>query len=123
VLLVDDVSDSGDTFEVAIRHLYERGKPAALKTAVLHHKRVASYRPDYFAAEVKEWRWLIYPWAMIEDLSGFLQQMTPRPATVEDFARRLRQRHGIDAPSQTLEDVLTISEPDRISPPADDMNG
>jgi len=31
VLLIDDVSDSGDTFEVAIDHLHERGNPAELK--------------------------------------------------------------------------------------------
>ena len=37
VLLIDDVSDSGDTFAVAIRHLQAHGEPAALRTAVLHH--------------------------------------------------------------------------------------
>lgn len=111
VLLVDDVSDSGDTFQTALQHIREKGKPAVLKSAVLHHKKVASYRPDYYAAEIVEWRWLIYPWAVVEDLSGFLQQITPRPPSVEVFAKQLKQRHGIDVPRQTLEDVLSLNEP------------
>jgi len=45
VLLVDDVSDSGETFELAVRHLLERGEPAELRTAVLHHKRVSGFMP------------------------------------------------------------------------------
>ncbi|MEN8177855.1 MAG: phosphoribosyltransferase [Pseudomonadota bacterium] len=109
VLLVDDVSDSGDTFEVAIRHLRGLGEPLVLKTAVLHHKRIARYRPDYFVEEVVEWRWLIYPWAMMEDLSSFLQEMEPRPVTVEVFAELLQKRHGIDPPRQALEDVLAMN--------------
>jgi len=32
VLLIDDVSDSGSTFETAIQHLQERGEPVQLRT-------------------------------------------------------------------------------------------
>ena len=110
VLLVDDVSDSGDTFQVAVRHLHEKGEPASLRTAVLHHKWVSSYVPDYFAQEVKEWRWLVYPWAVIEDLGSFLREMEPRPTSVEAFASLLQARHAIEAPRQILDDVLGIVE-------------
>ncbi len=41
VLLVDDVSDSGDTFGVAMSHVRERGSPAELRTATIHHKVVS----------------------------------------------------------------------------------
>ena len=46
VLIVDDVSDTGDTYEVAWRHL-EDFQPAEMKTAVLLHKITASYQPDF----------------------------------------------------------------------------
>lgn len=72
VLLVDDVSDSGETFQAAIRHLREQGEAAHLRTAVLHHKRVSGFVPDYYVEEVVEWRWIIYPWAVIEDRSCLL---------------------------------------------------
>ena len=37
VLLVDDVNDTGDTLDLAIRHLKEH-KPAEIRTAVMHNK-------------------------------------------------------------------------------------
>lgn len=42
VHLVDDVSDSGDTFKLAMKHLWERGA-AEVRTAALHHKVVSSF--------------------------------------------------------------------------------
>lgn len=106
VLVVDDVSDSGDTFEVAVRHVREHGDPLDLKTAVLHHKSVSSFVPDYFASEVSEWRWIIYPWAVMEDLRSFLDDMTPPPRDVASFKARLRDDYGIEMPAQVLEEVL-----------------
>ena len=110
VLLVDDVSDSGDTFKVAVRHLCQQGRPKLLRTAVLHHKRVSSYVPDYFAEEVIEWRWLIYPWAVMEDIGSFLLEMEHPPASAEEFALKIQQRHAVNVPRQILEDVLAMNE-------------
>ena len=109
VLLVDDVSDSGDTFDVALRHLREHGSAAELRTAVLHHKRVSTFVPDYFAQEVVDWRWIIYPWAIMEDLTGFLRDMVPPPDSVDAFAEFLLDRHGISVERGTLEDVLKFT--------------
>jgi hypoxanthine phosphoribosyltransferase len=109
VLLVDDVSDTGDSLQLATEHLLERGRPARLRSAVLHHKRVSSFEPDYFAEAVVEWRWIIYPWAVIEDLNGMLQKMEPRPASAEEFMRRLRREHAIEVSEQIIEDVLTLA--------------
>jgi hypothetical protein len=106
VLLVDDVSDTGDSLQVAIEHLLERGRPARLKTAVLHHKRVSSYLPDYFAEEVVDWRWIIYPWAVVEDLSGLWEKMQPRPASVEEFSRQLQRCYRLQVAEKLLEEVL-----------------
>jgi hypoxanthine phosphoribosyltransferase len=108
VLLIDDVSDSGDTFEVAIRHVRDRGGPAELKTAVLHHKTVSCLIPDFCSEVVREWRWIIYPWAVMEDLRSFLREMDTPPASVAEFARFLREQHGIEAGAEFLEDVLNV---------------
>ena len=109
VLLIDDVSDTGDSFEVAIRHLLEKGKPEELNTAALHHKIVSSYIPNYYAEIVHEWRWIIYPWAVLEDLRSILESMQTPPATIEEFARYLKQKHELEVPGQTLEDVFSLS--------------
>ncbi len=109
VLLVDDVTDSGETFKVASQHLREQGEPAELKTAVLHHKSVSGFVPDYYAEEVRAWRWIIYPWALMEDLKSFLHQMDSPPDSVEAFSTYLVRQHGIRVPAETLEEVLAVA--------------
>jgi len=109
VLLVDDVNDSGDSLQAALQHLREHGEPAGLQTAVLHHKSVSRLMPDFYAEEVREWRWIIYPWAVMEDLRSFLGAMDPPPASAGEFARRLREQHGIDVDRSLLDDVLGLS--------------
>jgi len=109
LLLVDDVSDSGDTFEVVMQHLKECGIPKVLKTAALHQKQTSHFVPDYYAEKVVEWRWIIYPWAIIEDLTNLLHRMEPRPSSAEAFAAYLWDRHRLKFPRQTLKDVLDLA--------------
>ena len=77
---------------------------------MLHHKTVSRYRPDYFASVIRKWRWLIYPWAIMEDISGFLGHMEPRPHDLESAAMKLQQEHGLRLSKQTLEDVFFFSD-------------
>jgi hypoxanthine phosphoribosyltransferase len=109
VLLIDDVSDTGESFDLAIKHLRENGEPAELKTAALHHKTVSGYIPDYYAEIVHEWRWIIYPWAIMEDLRSILENMETPAVTIEDFSRHLEQQHLLVVPKQTLEDLFSLS--------------
>ena len=106
VLLVDDVSDSGDTFQVAIAHVHETGTPAELRTAVMHHKVVSRYVPDFYAARVLKWRWIVYPWALMEDLTGLIEGLEPRPSEPAAIEERLLQEHGIRVSRQVTLDAL-----------------
>ena len=63
VLLVDDVTDTGDTLRLAIEHMQSHN-PAQLKVAVLQHKQVSPLEPDFYAQKIVAWRWVIYPWAL-----------------------------------------------------------
>ena len=108
VLLIDDVSDTGDSFEIGMRHLLEHGEPAELKTAALHHKVVSSYVPDFYSEIVREWRWIIYPWAVMEDLRSLLQKMEKPPTTVREFSRYIKHQHDLMVPDKCLEDILLL---------------
>ena len=110
VLLVDDVSDTGDSFQLAARHLRSKGKPAELQTAALHHKTVSRFTPDYYADLVEQWRWIIYPWAVIEDVRSIMTDMDEPRATIDDFARYLEDRHQLRVPRRILEDVIRLSQ-------------
>ena len=105
VLLVDDVSDTGDTLRLALDHV-RAFAPRAVKVAVLHHKEVSPVIPDYYGKKVVSWRWLVYPWAVMEDLSSFLAAMDPCPPSPERAAEKLRIDHGLDIPRTLAAEVL-----------------
>jgi hypoxanthine phosphoribosyltransferase len=106
VLVVDDVSDTGETFEAVISHLSGRGACEALKTATLHHKVVSRFRPDYFAHRITRWRWIIYPWAVTEDLTALAGRLSPPPRDASELGRRLREKHGIEVSATTLVAIM-----------------
>jgi uncharacterized protein len=108
VLLLDDVCDSGDTFDVGIGHIRQCGTVNEMRTAVLHLKTVSRYVPDFYVEEIREWRWLIYPWAVNEDLSGMIADMQLADADVTLLQRIIKQRHGIDVSRPQIENALTL---------------
>jgi hypoxanthine phosphoribosyltransferase len=110
VLLVDDVCDTGDTFELAAKHLEKRMQPGEIRTAVLHYKKTSSFRPDYYTSRVVKWRWIIYPWAAAEDISELMKQIHPVPGTVDEIRKILIRDHGIRIPLSIIEDILAHSQ-------------
>ena len=109
VLVVDDVSDTGDTLMLAYDHI-KAFSPSKVKFAVLQHKQVSSFIPHYYATKIVKWRWIIYPWAIVEDVSDFVEVMKDRPGTVEGIRKRLEQDFGLKIRMSVLSDVLKASE-------------
>lgn len=103
VLVVDDVSDSGDTFNVAVEHIRHKANLVTIRTAVLHHKISSRFIPDFYAVKVIKWRWLIYPWAQFEDISSFIAKLKPRPNNRDEVINRLQQDYGIKVPNKLLD--------------------
>lgn len=110
VLLVDDVNDSGDTLRIAAEHL-QSFKPSEIRTAVMHNKLVTDFPVDYQAKKIVKWRWLIYPWAMKEDIADFLQRISPPPSTRQDAQKLLAENFDIKISLRQLEDIYTLMEP------------
>lgn len=110
VLVVDDVNDTGDTLKVAVDHLQSLGVPE-IRTAVLHEKQTSAIRADYRAVDVLDWHWIIYPWAVVEDVGGFIAKMEPPPATPGEAADRLAEEYGIQLPERRLSMIMGIDSP------------
>ena len=111
LLVVDDVNDTGDTLRAARVHLESLG-PREVRTAVLHEKIGSPVRADYAAGTIDEWRWLIYPWAVVEDIGGFLRQMDPRPIAATEARKRLRLDYGLEVPAPLLGRLLALAAMD-----------
>ncbi len=72
VLVVDDVSDTGDSLMLAKEHVLA-GSPGDLKVATLHIKPWTSFRPDYHASETEAW--IVYPWEPIESIRSIAAKL------------------------------------------------
>jgi hypoxanthine phosphoribosyltransferase len=117
VLLLDDVCDSGDTFAVAVEHLRRSGNPCSMLTAAMQLKTVSEFVPDFYAGTVSEWRWLIYPWAVNEDLSSLIERMRLASRDPLRLQQEFRRRHDVEVTFQQIEDALWLL--DNSSPKQD----
>ncbi len=74
VLVVDDVSDSGNSLIVVKKYVEEKGA-SEVKLAPLHHQPWSKFMPDFYAEEVD--KWIIYPWEpkeSVNDLGNMLAE-------------------------------------------------
>ena len=107
VLLVDDLTDTGETLRVSISYL-KRFRPDEVRTAVLLHKTCSAIVPDYFVKRVTKWRWVIFPWHLWEDVTGFIKKL--RAAGIrrdDDLLHELRERYKIDVHISMIREILS----------------
>ncbi|MDI9616119.1 MAG: phosphoribosyltransferase [Methanothrix sp.] len=106
VLVVDDVTDTGDTLSAALEYLWSMN-PEDIRTGVLHHKVSSRVEPDYCSEIVQRWRWIVYPWAFHEEMLGFVERiLSGNPLGMEEIRIRLKRLYGIDISEQDLSEVL-----------------
>ena len=71
VLLVDDLADSGITLKKSIdwlQHFYGFYLDEPIRTAVLFHKAVSSFKPDYSIDYLDHSPWIHMPFEKYEDM-------------------------------------------------------
>ena len=72
VLLVDDLADSGITLKKSIdwlQHFYGFYLDEPIRTAVLYHKAVSSFVPDYYIDYLEDSPWIHMPFEKYEEIS------------------------------------------------------
>jgi len=63
ILLVDDISDSGDSLSAALKTIRKKDSDALnIDIATLHYKPKSSVKPMYFAQQIEDEVWVCYPW-------------------------------------------------------------
>jgi hypoxanthine phosphoribosyltransferase len=107
VLLVDDITDTGDTLRVSIEYL-KTFEPKEIRTAVLIHKICSVITPDYFVRKVEKWKWIIFPWHIWEDLTGFVKKIADSGIhNEEDVRNELIRRYNIKVNIAMVKEALS----------------
>ena len=114
VLIVDDVTDTGESMALVLEYVKALG-PSEVRTAVLQHKEVSRFKPDYFAVICPVWRWIVYPWALHEDLVGFSRKILGEgplaPGELrEELARRYRLAASGEEIREAIEELVSSGE-------------
>ncbi len=73
VLVVDDITDTGQSLELSKQHVRERN-PAEVRTATLYHLHNSKYVPDFYGME-RDWAWMIFPWNVREDKVNIIRKI------------------------------------------------
>ncbi len=76
VLVIDDIVDTGDSIQLAKEYIERSNKNVEVRTAALQWiSTVAKFKPDYWAVEVRDWTWFVYPWNITEDTTNFIRRV------------------------------------------------
>ncbi|MGB9940628.1 phosphoribosyltransferase [Methanosarcina sp.] len=106
VLIVDDITDTGETLDLAVDYALSL-KPADVRTAVLQHKTCSVFTPDFYAQKLIKWRWVIYPWARYEDFAGFAEKiLLDRALDLSQIITEFKHRYGLDLTEPELLEIL-----------------
>ena len=90
VLVVDDITDTGESLTTTVEHVKEFG-PSDVKSATLIHIAGSKFIPDYYGVEVS-WAWEIWPWNYYEDLSSLISKIF-EGEKMEEFSTMELKKH------------------------------
>jgi len=88
VLLVDDVSDTGKTFERGIQYLHELGV-TSITTAALLVKPQSKYLPDFFVKKTSAW--IVFPYEIKETILSVSSVMKKEKKTIAEIRTKLKE--------------------------------
>jgi hypoxanthine phosphoribosyltransferase len=95
VLVVDDITDTGQSLGLAIEATKQKN-PRIVKSATFLYIKKAAMAPDYFAEEIsaENWKWFIFPWNRREDLRNLILDCS-NGGTKEDIASCLALKYDL----------------------------
>ena len=104
VLVVDDITDTGDSLALAVAHVRAQ-RPAKVESAAFLHITRSKFVPTYFAEEIPRdaWVWVVFPWNYWEDLAALAPRAAELGGGVDPVRTTLRERCGLDVPREDLE--------------------
>jgi uncharacterized protein len=109
VLIVDDITDTGESLELAQDHVKAQA-PSRLESATCLHITHSTFVPTYYAEAIdrEHWVWVVFPWTYWEDLRTLAGRAYEATHDVGAAHRSLQERCGLSVP---IEDVRAAVAP------------
>lgn len=105
LLLVDDITDTGESMRICKEYL-DSLKPEEVKTVALYHLNGSSFTPDYYGKE-EEWKWMIWPWNYKEDVVNLTKKVLKEGITrISEVQKTLLESFNIYLEEEEVEEVL-----------------
>jgi len=107
VLIVDDITDTGESLKLAIAHM-EDLKPKEVRTATLLHITHSKIEPNFYSVRVPEdqWTWYVFPWNLHEDLRTLLPKTLVEGRTEDEIQKAFRDQFQIEVSHELVRTTL-----------------
>ena len=110
VLVVDDITDTGESMKVAVEYI-KTLQPSEVRTATLQHITSSKFKADFIGEEI-EWIWVVFPWNFTEDMCTIVPKVCERLKTSPDevdktqIKKELKQFYTVDLTEETIDEIL-----------------
>ena len=106
VLVVDDITDTGDSLRLAVDHVRAAG-PSSVESAAFLHIGHATFTPTYYAEEIPRdaWVWVVFPWNYWEDLATLAARAAEFGPGLSAVRATLKEKAGLTVPLADLRRV------------------
>jgi len=106
VLVVDDITDTGESMMVA-REFVRKLNPEEIRTAAIFHIKTSRFVPDYYSKKI-DWVWVIFPWNYVEDMCNIVPKTLNRNSSrsIKEIKEYLRERFKIDLSEQEIIEIM-----------------
>ena len=110
VLVVDDITDTGESLSLAVEHVRAAGA-RSIDSATCLHITHSKFQPTYVAEEIprEAWVWIVFPWNYWEDLATLGRRAYDESRDLTQALALLKDRCGLDVPIADLRAVLDES--------------
>jgi hypoxanthine phosphoribosyltransferase len=108
VLVVDDITDTGESMMVAVDYVKTKN-PACIKTAALRHIEGSKFIPDFYG-DIITWRWVVFPWNFVEDMCNIVPKVSEGADSLDEIKKRLMERYNIDLSVEQIKEINTELE-------------
>jgi len=106
VLIVDDITDTGESMIIA-KDYVKKLNPKEIRTAAIFHIKHSKFVPDYYSKEI-DWVWVMWPWNYIEDMCNIVPKVLDEKngSSLKNIRECLKERFKIEISEEHLLEII-----------------